>query len=58
MIRLRDGEIVESDEVAPGMIVDFDADGSPLAIEILDARRVLSPEGKLIVELPLQVTVG
>ncbi len=56
MIRLRDGKVEESDEVAPGMIVDFDADGRPLSIEILNAQRLLSPDAKL--ELPLLVTVG
>ena len=56
VIRLRDGKVSESDEVAPGMIVDFDEDGSPLAIEILNAERVLSPDHKL--ELPFQMSVG
>jgi uncharacterized protein YuzE len=56
MIRLRDGKVSESDEVAPGMIVDFDANGVPLAIEILNAERVLSPDHKL--ELPFQLSVG
>ncbi len=54
MIYLRDGEYASSDEVAPNMIVDFDDEGVPLAIEILDARRVLRLEGKLLtLELPV-----
>ncbi len=40
-IRLRDGEIDESDEISRGFIVDYDAAGNPVAIEILDASRVL-----------------
>ena len=56
VIRLRDGKVSESDEVAPGMIVDFDEDGRPLAIEILNAEHVLSPDHKL--ELPFQMSVG
>ncbi|MBZ0289602.1 MAG: DUF2283 domain-containing protein [Anaerolineae bacterium] len=56
VIRLRDGKVSESDEVAPGMIVDFDESGIPLAIEILNAERVLSPDHKL--ELPFQMSVG
>ena len=40
-IKLRDGKIEESDEIAQGFIVDYDAAGNPVAIEILDASRVL-----------------
>lgn len=40
-IELRDGEIEESDEIARGFIVDYDAAGNPIAIEILDASHVL-----------------
>ena len=55
-IRLRNGKPEESDEVSPGMIVDYDLEGLPLSIEILNAQRVLSPDRKL--ELPFEVTVG
>ncbi len=58
VIRLKEGPIEESDEVAPGLIVDFDADGKPLDIEIVNAEHVLSPEGKLTLELPLQASVS
>ncbi len=34
-IRLRDGRIVESDEVAPGIIVDFNESNEVIGIEIL-----------------------
>jgi uncharacterized protein YuzE len=57
-IRLRNGQIAESDEVAPGMIVDFDAERVPLAIEILNAHRVLTHDGKLTLELPLHIAVS
>ncbi len=57
-IRLREGQIAESDEVAPGMIVDFDAERLPLAIEILNAHRVLSRDGKLTLELPLNISAN
>ncbi len=40
-IRLREGDYMESDEVADGIIVDFDKQGKPLAIEILDASTLL-----------------
>lgn len=56
MIYLREGQVAESDEVAAGMIVDFDEEGRPLSIEILNAQRLLSPDSKL--DLPFQLSVG
>ena len=47
-LRLREGTVAESDEARPGVILDFDAEGRVLAIEILDASRQ--------VELPSSVT--
>ena len=47
-LRLREGTVAESDEERPGVILDFDAEGRVLAIEILDASRQ--------VELPSSVT--
>lgn len=40
-IRLRDGDIEESDEVSQGVIMDYDLNGQLMAIEILDASSVL-----------------
>jgi uncharacterized protein YuzE len=56
-ITLHDGKYAESDEAAPGVIVDYDADGKPLAIEILQAGRLVAPDGRLSVEIPLTVGV-
>ena len=43
-IILSDASVVESDESKPGIILDYDADGSIVSLEILDAsRRVAQP---------------
>jgi uncharacterized protein YuzE len=43
-MHLKDGLVAESDEVAPGVIIDFDADGDIVSFEVLDAsRRVTDP---------------
>lgn len=36
-LRLADANIVESEEVRPGIVLDLDADGRVVGIEILDA---------------------
>jgi uncharacterized protein YuzE len=53
MIYLREGEYAGSEEIA-NMIVDFDEEGNPLTIEILNARQVLGTgENMLQVEVPV-----
>ncbi|EJW12316.1 hypothetical protein A33M_2226 [Rhodovulum sp. PH10] len=47
-IRLSQQKIVDSAEVAPDVVFDYDAEGRIVGIELLDARRQLSPE--LLVE--------
>ena len=51
-IRLRDGEIDESDEVSRGVIMDYDEQGILMGIEILDASHVLGGK-EMRVELAL-----
>ena len=54
-IYLREGKYASSDEVAPNMIVDFDPQGAPLTIEILQAREMLGFEGALRLDIPFAV---
>lgn len=49
-IRWREGDYEESDEVAEGVIVDFDKKGKPMAIEILDASKMLSQVDRVTFE--------
>ncbi len=41
-LRFAEGRIVESEEVAPGVVLDFDADGRIVALEVLAASRHLA----------------
>ncbi len=38
-LNLTDAEIAESEEVADGIVVDYDAEGRIVGLEILDASR-------------------
>lgn len=42
-VRFADGAVTESEEVAPGVVLDFDSSGRILAFEILKASRHLAP---------------
>lgn len=42
-IVLADGQVIESEEVAPGIVLDFDAAGRVLGIEVLCASKTLAP---------------
>lgn len=41
-LSLSNATIVESDEVSPGIVLDFDADNRVVAIEVLGASRILA----------------
>jgi uncharacterized protein YuzE len=42
-IRFSPDKVVESEEVADGVVLDYDSDGRIVGIEVQDARRHLSP---------------
>jgi YD repeat-containing protein len=43
-IRLSQHDVLESEEVAPSVVFDYDKEGRIVGIELLDARAQLSPE--------------
>lgn len=43
-IRLSQGDVLESAEVATDVVFDYDAEGRIVGIELLDAKAQLSPE--------------
>jgi uncharacterized protein YuzE len=43
-IRLSQQKVLDSAEVAPDVVFDYDAEGRIVGIELLDARAQLSPE--------------
>jgi len=44
---LADGVVHESDEVSPGVVLDFDASGRLLGVEVLDASRHVTAPGSV-----------
>ncbi len=50
-IILRESEIIESDEIQGGIIVDYDKDGRIVSIEILDASEYVDKPESIIYEL-------
>lgn len=43
-VRLNDAAVVESEEVQPGIILDFDAAGAVVGVEVLRASQRSAPE--------------
>ncbi len=50
-IRLRAAKVAESEEVHPGVVLDFDAHGEVVGIELLDVRQRTDNPRELAVEL-------
>jgi len=55
-IILRETSIVESDEDKPGVILDYDASGSVVSMEVLDASRYVLQPTRIEYELTGQLT--
>lgn len=51
------GKIVETEEVAPNIMFDYDAEGRVVGIEVLSARQNLAPGDWLKAPLPGQERV-
>jgi len=49
-LRFSEDKISESDEIKPGLIIDYDEEGNPVAIEILNAKHILKDKPELIVD--------
>jgi uncharacterized protein YuzE len=50
-IRLKAGVVAESEEVRPGVVLDFDAEGKVLGIEMLDVSLRTDNPRELAMEL-------
>ena len=50
-IRLRAGTVAESDEVRPGVVLDFDSSGRMLGIELIDVSERTDNPRELALEL-------
>lgn len=50
-LRFKEGEIAESDEIKEGLIIDYDSEGNPVAIEILNAKEILANKPEISIDL-------
>lgn len=58
-LRFGEGKIVESDEIKDGLIVDYDENGNPIAIEILNAKEILANNPEISLDFsPMKLETG
>ncbi|GAB2606656.1 DUF2283 domain-containing protein [Spirosoma areae] len=50
-IRINDSQIEESDEDRPGMVIDYDADGLIVGIEIMNASKRMAQPDRVELEI-------
>lgn len=50
-LRLDESAVVESEEVQPGVILDYDAEGNMVGIEILNLSSRVDPEWLRVVQV-------
>ena len=50
-IKFSDADVSESDENKPGIIIDYDADGNILGIEVLNASKKMGQPNSIIYEM-------
>ena len=50
-MRLSGGKVIESEEVRPGVVLDFDAQGQVLGIEMLDVSKLTDNPREMAMEL-------
>jgi uncharacterized protein YuzE len=56
-IRFREEKIAETNEISPGLLLDTADDGSPVALEILNASKVIG-RNDLTVEVEMARALG
>jgi uncharacterized protein YuzE len=52
-IKLKEDKIDESDEIAKGIVVDYDIEQNPVGIEILNASKLFGGKREMKVEMAL-----
>jgi len=57
-IKLKEGKVVESDEVAPGVILDFDEKGEVIGVEIVEFSKRRIDLSEIVLKGPEALVIG